>query len=432
MLKTTREAILAALKSARDIADAAETADRDLTEEERGQVTAYLTKAAELKSKADKDDELRKQLADFSGGIGMLDSQDDDGKPAGPSVKAHIPRQRGASLGEAFTGSAEFKALMGAAPAGRFGDKARVQSAPWGLKALVTGVSDTSAGALVEPQRLGLLDTGDMQRPLTVRALFTAGTTQTDTIEYVRQVSQTNAAAPVAEATSADVIDGTTVTAAAGGLKPESAFLLDRDSTNVKTLAHWMPATKRSLSDASQVRTLIDSFLMYGLEEAFEDQLITGNGVGENLLGINNTSGVQTVAAPGAGEDVFTVTRRARRMVRIGGRAIPTAFVMNPIDWEAVELLRDGQNRFYGSGPFSNTSPTLWGLPVVESEAVAAGTAWCAAWNYGVIWDREQASITVTDSHADYFVRNLVAILAEMRVAFAVLRPSAFAKIVLA
>jgi HK97 family phage major capsid protein len=70
-------------------------------------------------------------------------------------------------------------------------------------------------------------------------------------------------------------------------------------------------------------------------------------------------------------------------------------------------------------------------LPVIESEAVAPKTAWCAAWNYGVVYDREQATVTATDSHADFFVRNLVAILAEMRAAFAIMRPSAFVKITL-
>jgi HK97 family phage major capsid protein len=73
----------------------------------------------------------------------------------------------------------------------------------------------------------------------------------------------------------------------------------------------------------------------------------------------------------------------------------------------------------------------LWGLPVVESEAIAAGTAYVADWKWAVLWDREQASVQVTDSHADFFIRNLVAILVELRAAFGILRPSAFVKITL-
>jgi hypothetical protein len=48
-----------------------------------------------------------------------------------------------------------------------------------------------------------------------------------------------------------------------------------------------------------------------------------------------------------------------------------------------------------------------------------------------VIWDREQAAITATDSHNDFFIRNLVAILAELRAAFGIIRPSALVKVAL-
>lgn len=429
MKTSIRNAILAELKAARDIADGAETAGRDLTEEERAKVSAHLSKAGELKKNAEDADALRKQLGDLTDGIGMVGGdEEDDADATGTKAGAFRGAKRGVSIGQSFVESTEFKSLMGGVPEGRFSEKMRVQSQPFGVKQLITGLADDSAGALVQPQQLGLLDPGYMQRPLTVRQLFSPGRTTTDTIEYVRMLAMTNNAAPVPEATSA-APDATTV---AGGYKPESGFTFEKASTNVKTIAHWLPATKRSLSDAAQVRTLIDQFLLYGLEEQMEDQLITGNGAGENLLGINNISGVQTQDAPAAGEDVFTVTRRARRKVRLVGRAIPSAFVMNPIDWENVELMRNGNGDFYGGGPFGARPNTLWGLPVIESEAVAVGTAWCADWRMGVIWDREQASIQVTDSHSDFFVRNLVAVLAEMRAAFAVLRPAAFCKIALA
>jgi HK97 family phage major capsid protein len=435
MKTSTRQAILTALKAARDLADAADAAGRDLSEEERAQVTGHLQKAAELKSTADNDAALRKQLGDLTDGIGLLPEQRDGGNP-NPKPDAFHGVKRGKTIGQSFVESAEFKGLMGSVPEGRFSEKSRVQSQPYGIKALITGLSESSAGALVDPQQLGLLDSA-LNRPLTVRQLFTQGTTQTDTIEYVRLLSQTNNAAPVAEATTSAAptsVDagGALVNAVGGGYKPESAFVLEKASTTVKTIAHWIPATKRSLSDAAQVKTLIDTFLQYGLEEEFEDQLITGNGTGENFTGINNVSGIQTQIAPAGAQDVLDVTRIARRKVRIGGRAVPTAYVMNPIDWEGIELMRDADGRFLGAGPFNTTDPRLWGLPVVESEAVTAGTAWVADWRMGVIWDREQASIQVTDSHADFFIRNLVAILAEMRAAFAVLRPAAFVKIALA
>jgi HK97 family phage major capsid protein len=427
MNKTTRDAIVRELKAAQGIAEIAEAENRDLTTEDRAKIAAHVTKADELKKNAADDEALRKQLAELSDDIGLNAPEAEPVKPAGFDRPA-----KGQSTGHAFVASPEYKALMASVPNGKFSEKARVQSQPYGVKTLLTGTDhDTGAGSLVPADLRGLLDPF-YQRPLTIRDLVSPGQTTSDTVEYVRLVSTTNNAAPVPEATSTAVIDGTTVTEADGGLKPESGMAFEKDSTTVKTLAHWIPATKRALSDAAQIRTLIDTFLRYGLDEVLEDQIVDGDGSGENFLGIAHVSGVQTQTAPGSGEDVFDVTRRARRKIRIGGRTAPTAYVMNPIDWENVELLRNTQGNFYGNGPFAMTTPTLWGLPVVESEAIAAGTAWVANWKMAVLYDREQASIQVTDSHADFFVRNLVAILAELRAAFAVLRPAAFCKITLA
>jgi HK97 family phage major capsid protein len=435
MRESTRKAIEAEVKKAEAIISLAESEDRDFTAEERGKVTAHVEKAKEIQERSAAAAAALKGLTDLGDLIPPADGAGNPGarREDPPSGYRETKRE---TVGKAFVNSAEYKAMLASTPNGRFADQGRVQSQPFGVKTLITGLADDSAGSLISPDSVPLPAEPFNQRPMTIRQLFSQGQTGSDAIEYVQILSQTNNAAPVAEATSAGKVgDGTggTVLPAAGGVKPESAFTMVKQSTTVKTIAHWIPATKRALSDAAQVRTLIDTFLRYGLEEEFEDQVISGNGTGENFLGLNGVSGVQTQAAPvgASGEDVFTVTRRARRKVRIGGRAIPTAFVMNPIDWENIELMRDTNKQFYGAGPFALTPPTLWALPVIESEAIAVGTAWCADWRMGMIWDREQATIQATDSHSDFFIRNLVAILAEMRAAFGVLKPPAFVKIAL-
>lgn len=428
MRPSIKKAILAEANAAKAICETAEREERDLTDVERDQIDAHLKKATELQTNAEKEKEFRAQMTDLSKGLGIGETPDDVKDRRGETPK----KGRRQSAGARFVESQEFKSLLSGVPNGHFSEKMRVQSAPMelagGMKDLFySGNRDESAGYLVENDSRGLLDPF-YERPLSVRQLFSAGNTTSDTIDYVRLVSVTNNAAVVPEARSADPIDGTTVTDVLGGLKPQSGFEFDRDQTTVKTIAHWIPITKRALSDAAQIRTMIDSFLRYGLEEALEDELLTGTGSGEHFLGLYNQPGIQTQNAA-AGQDVLDVTRLARTKVRIGGRARPTAYVMNPLDWQNVELLRNDNGDFYGGGPFNLTTPRLWGLPVIESEAVTPGTAWCAAWNWGVIYDREQASVQATDTHADFFVRNLVAILAEMRAAFAILRPSAFVRI---
>ena len=416
------------LKAARDIAAKAEAEDRNFTDEERAQVTAYMEKAKTA----------HQSILELDGDAKLLEDLNALGRPIGELAKGGgLQLGKGQTLGERFTSAPEFSGWMKSiAPNGQVPDKAKNLNSPafafgmgeLGRKALVTGVSDTSAGALVQVDRLGLADNGTFQRPLSVRNLVTNGTTGSDQVEYARVTGFTNNAAPVAEATTAagaESVDlgGPLVLPAGSGVKPESGLTLEKVTANVKTIAHWIPATKRALSDAAQIRTLIDNFLEYGLEEELEDQIVTGDGTGENFEGILDVSGTQAQAWD---TDLFTTTRKARRKVRTVGRAVPTAYLFNPEDNERIDLATDANDRFYGNGPFGLGPDVLWGLPRVESEAVPVGVGIVADFRQAILWDREQAAIQVSDSHADFFIRNLVAILAEMRAAFGILRPKAF------
>lgn len=417
----------AVLEEARDISAKCETENRDFTDDERTVVQQKMAEATDLGNqikKAQGDNDLRKALADFGDDIG-LNEKSEKRTPLGIVV----PDGR-KSLGQLYTEGQEYKSLLETVPGGQFTKQHRVQARPSGFKhlvrpsrgqkALVTGASDTSAGAFVQNDYLGLQVGLDVfQRPLTLRDLVTPGTTDSDTVEYVRVTSTTNAAAPVAEATTTS-----------NGTKPESALATAKVTSTVKTIAHWIPVTKRALSDAAQIRTLIDNFLEYGLEEELEDQMIAGDGTGENFDGIGNVSGVQAQAWD---TNMLTTLRKAKTKVRTVGRSIPTGYVLNPADVEALDLLTDNENRFYFGGPSGTivfgTAAPLWNLPVIESEAVPAGTGYVGDWRKAILWDREQSSITMTDSHSDFFVKNLVAILAEMRAAFGVIQPNAFVEI---
>jgi HK97 family phage major capsid protein len=102
---------------------------------------------------------------------------------------------------------------------------------------------------------------------------------------------------------------------------------------------------------------------------------------------------------------------------------------MNPSDWEAIDLLQDNEARYFYGGPAAVLTPRLWGLPVAEEENIAAGDALVGNFQKAIMWDREQSTISVSDSHSDFFIRNLLAILAEMRAAFALVQPSAMVEI---
>ncbi len=422
-LKELREKLMTALKAARDIAAEAEKGNRDFTADERQKMAGFLEEAKGLKEQikqVEGDEAMRKQIAELGQGLDLA--------PQAASAVAGGPAGRGKSIGERFASAEVFQSWMkrvapnGEIPAGLKGFSSPPVEMKALLKELVTGSADTSAGAFVRPDYTGIVEMLG-RRALTLLDLIPRGTTTSDTVHFVRQTRQANAAAPTPEA---NVTEYTGATGEVSGEKPEAGIAFEPVTETVKTIAVWIPATKRALSDAGQIRSLIDQELREDLREELEDQVFDGDGVGENFRGIANTSGHLVQAWD---TDILTTTRKAKTYLMTTGRVRPTGWVMNPADWETIELLKDLQDRFYGGGPFSPTDSTLWGVPVAESECVHEGTAWLADWRRCRIWDREQATISVSDSHNDFFIRNMVAILAEMRAAFGVIRPSAFCEV---
>jgi HK97 family phage major capsid protein len=275
------------------------------------------------------------------------------------------------------------------------------------LKSITSG--STSGGAGIWSDRLaGVIE--DPLRPLTVRDLLAQGSTSSNLIEWIRENVFTNNAAPVTE----------------GGTKPQSNITYERVDVPVRTIAHWIPATKQVLADFPQLQTLINGRLRYGLMLEEEDQILLGDGTGENIHGLVPQATAYQTARNKTGDTRIDQIRHAILQVRQAFYP-STGIVMNPADWEVIELQKDGEDRYLFANPNALNIRTLWGLPVVESDAMPAGEFLVGSYRMAAtLFDREQATIAVADQHADFFIKNMLAILAEERLALAVSRPKAF------
>lgn len=306
----------------------------------------------------------------------------------------------------------------------------RAGMSPQELRALV--FSGGLPGSYIQPQVVGGVFRGDDLQG-TIRDVLINGQTTSDAITFFRETSFTNNAAAVAEATA---------TSGTSGLKPESALAFEEATVAVKTIAHWIPITRQILQDAAQLQTYVEQRLLDGLRLAESDQLLNGDGTGANILGLTNQSGVQVLdaaaftAAPvaGAGDanENFNRILRGRVAVRSVGRARANFVVVHPADMETFLTSTNTTGDYYGAGPFSgNGVPNLWGMRVVEDENMDEGTALVGDGRMAAVWDRMQAQILI-DTINDQFVRNMLTILAEERLALTVFRPQAFALVELA
>lgn len=296
------------------------------------------------------------------------------------------------------------------------------------LRALI--YSGTPSASFLLPQVFPTIYRG-IEKPLVMRDVLLSGRTTSDNVTVLRELVFTNAAAEVAEATLVSE-----------GAKPESAITFEEATFPVRWIAHWIPITRQMLQDLPLMESYVNNRLLIGLQRREDNQFLNGNGTPPNLTGILVTSGIQDLNdayfAGAAVQDAGTVNermnriRRAKTKIMTTGAAVATFVVANPADVEIWETATDAQRSYLAGSPFTRGADTIgriWGLPVVESENIAAGTALVGDGTMAMVVDRMDAAIYTTDSHSDYFIRNLFVILAEERVALPVFRPAAFAKV---
>ena len=372
-----------------------------------------------------------KSLIDGLEGLREVDAWNNGGAASVGATAAAggaFPRASFKSIGDEFINSMEFKSLQG----GRNGAN---MTAPYVTNAVLTAggynVKDMfSALPTGNPSAFGTIQRDPLvvppMRTKRVRDLFPTRTTTAAVIEYFRMTGFTNNAAAVAERNAA----GT-----AFGAKPQSSFTFVGEQAPVRTIAHWEAAHRNVLADEPQLRSIIDNELMYGLRLQEDAQILSGDGTGENLTGVLSTNGIQEYAwSDGATTPVVDTKADAiRRAATLSFLAYyePTGIVMHPNDWEDIELTKDQNGQYLVAVSVAlGGEPKLWRIPIVETPAIPEGTALVGAFGTGAqLYDREQASIRISEQHADFFVRNAIVVLAEQRLALAVKRPEAFVKV---
>lgn len=287
-----------------------------------------------------------------------------------------------------------------------------------------------SAGALVRPDRRQDVIVGP-DRPTFIRDLINTLPTSSNAVEVMRQNVFTNAAAAQAPSSASTAIGAGELQA-----KAQSNITYQLVTVPVRTFAHWLPASRQVLSDAPQLQRLIDSRLMYGLNLLSDTQLLFGDGTNQNLTGLMVDSGVENVGQLAAGT---TAAARPGAMLDHIRAAITrcqtfdfyniNGVVLNPADWGTLETAKGSDGHYIWVSVPTGGEPRLWRVPVIVSNAMTANNFLLGDWTMGAtVYDREQMDIRVAEQHADFFVRNGVAILAEERYGFGIELPKAFCK----
>jgi HK97 family phage major capsid protein len=168
-----------------------------------------------------------------------------------------------------------------------------------------------------------------------------------------------------------------------------------------------------------------------GVYQGVEHQAISGDGTGENMVGVLHTAGTTQVPF---NTDVPTSLRGAVTALQNLGED-PTGWVFHPNDAETLDLLRWGSAGGLLTGGVENdngngfgTSDNILGTARrVISPSVPQGTAILADWRQLKLFLNSQMMILANAFGDSLFQTNSVQLRGELLTGIGVLRPQAFA-----
>ena len=393
----------AALKAAQDIINGAKAAARDLTADEQAQVEAKFAEIEELDKKIEAA-EKSASLVDRIGSFGTVDAD-----PAGDEAPAK-------SIGDHFVKELAGRSIKSLAKFSTTEFKANTDTQTTGT----AGMSGAFGPLLTDVDRSFVLP---FRRRLVVADLAGTGTVSGNAITY-----------PVFGA-----LEGATAFVAQGGQKPQ---LHVADPTWVTDalgeVAGWFKITDDMSEDLPYVVSEIEGTARYDLLTKEEAAILNGNGTAPNLRGILNRTGVQTETATDNTDNADALFRALTKVQTATGFNAD-GIVINPADYQALRLGKDGNGQYFGGGYFAGQygngqlieQPPLWGLRTVVTSAVAAGTAVVGAWETAKVFRKGGLRVESTNSHDDDFTNDKITIRLRERLGLQVKYPAAFVKVTL-
>lgn len=352
--------------------------------------------------------DLKKQIADTKGELQKVIDQVVDLEQKGVKLRG-LPGE-GKSFIDMIKGDDSYKALSS-----NSANRAEIEVTKSDLAAMKE-VKVTSAG-VVAPVYETTIQPG-IRQELRIRDLLTAIPVTGQNYTYFREKLHTRGAGMVAE----------------GGTKPTSDVTFESATDRVKKIAVWMPVTEEALADVPQMQGYIQELLRYDLKLEEENQILKGDGTGENLNGLMTQATIYDANLTKAGDTSIDIVRRGIYQVRKQSKLSADGVVMSELDWMTIELQKDGENRYLFANLQGLVTPILWGRPVITSDSmdegdVDSGGEFLIA-NFAraaILFDR-MSYLFKMGLINDMFIKNMIALLAEERLGLGVRRKEALVK----
>lgn len=386
---------------------------RKMTDEERTQLKSITSQVKELDQEINQAKGDEQLLQSFAGLTREGEKKGDDGE-----------RVAAATLGEHFVKHAHEKMLAVKGISGA------TVSAPEFKAATDVHTTENAADAAGALAPYNTLFDWTIVKPFRRRPFVT---------DLVNTGTLTNANA-ITYLVEGGAAEGDFAMVPEGGAKPQIHFPAPTTRTDaLRKIAAFMKFTDEMIEDWGFLVSEINNRALYMLAMKEEAQILNGDGTGQNLTGLLRRSGIQTETSASKTDNFDALYRAMGKILNVTGVAAD-GVVMNPVDYQQLRLAKDANGQYLAGGPFQGQygnggiimNPDVWGLPVVVTPAIPAGTALVAAMKQGkTLYRKGGVRVESTNSHVDDFTNNLVTVRIEERIGLADRMPAATCQVTL-
>lgn len=245
--------------------------------------------------------------------------------------------------------------------------------------------------------------------PLVIRDLFGAEQISGSTLVYLVE----------------GAIEGAPAVTNEGAAKPQVHFADPTPKTvSLSKVASHIKESDEYINDYAFLASAINGRLLYQLGLVEQNKLV---------YDLTHTSGIQSDTthwtALSSATDIADLILQASMDVQEQSGFAADGIVLNPADWYTLRVAKaSGTGEYFGGGFFgAQNIPNLWGVPVCVTAAVSAGTVIVGAFKTcASVVTNGGVRVESTNSDQDDFIKNLMTIRAEERLALAVRRPVGF------
>lgn len=402
----------------RSIDEAATTDKRDYTDEEKTKITDLRSKLEAVDERVTANLEMERRSEEIGSGMDRFLGVIAD-RETGQIVDTR-------SIGERFANNDEYRSWARQGTGTYRLDLYEGDEQGMSLRAVTdTTLGATSGGALARPPLSGRIGLDFLDRRVYLLDRLPHVSTSETALVYVQD-----------KTALADMPDKA-VEVTEGSAKPQAGITLAVVTEPFANIAAWANLTRQVAADVPRIQSYLDGRLRYSLKRRADGQIINGDGSAPNLKGLANRTGILT-NAPGSAEARYITIRHSIRLME-DKESVPEIIVLNPADAELFDLtnstsaglhaVMDNDSPGGAAALAGSPSRTAWGMTQVHSTAIAAGTALLIDPTAVEVYDRQQPTAYMTDSHASNFTANILTLLLEARVGLALWNPLGVLKV---